>query len=49
MAVSVAVSAIGSLTNVPNLVTYYNIPLTKGAFREGTFGKRSGMRCPRAD
>ena len=25
------------------------IPLAKGAFREGTFGRRSGMRCPRAD
>ena len=23
--------------------------LTKGAFREGTFGRRSGTRCPRAD
>jgi hypothetical protein len=38
-----------SLDKCPDVSYVAKIPLTKGAFREGTFGKRSEMRCPRAD
>src|SRR5262249_47515896 len=37
------------IDNCPHFRYMDKIPLTKGAFREGTFGSRSGTRCPRAD
>src|SRR5262249_40427374 len=37
------------LDNSPHFGYNTKISLTKGAFREGTFGRRSGTRCPRAD
>jgi hypothetical protein len=37
------------LTIVADHVTCFRILLTEGAFREGTFGRRSGTRCLRAD